>query len=499
MKIIIFFFIISLTICKADAQNTESADTLELSRSLMNDKKFVEADKILSSYNLHHTDVNTLRLHAQLLYWMKDFNRSSKVFEQTLSYFEFIPEVKLDYGRFLFEMKKYNASRKLLTEFLVTDSLHAEANIILAYMALWNGRLQEAEKRATLIAKQYPSNKEAADIFYLIKQYTTPYMSAGVNFESDDQPRTGNSIEIQGGVYRSWLFSPVISAQFSQFKAMDTSYQTGWWQVTNKMNPVTGLTITLGAGIFEHPNKNVEFTGKALLSQKLGKFFSIDAGYDKRPYLYSLASLRKPVIEKFSALSLNFNSHDKWLGKAAIETQSFDDNNRIFTSYAWCLVPLINTHVFYLKGGYAFSFANAEKNNFMSARPLVEVVNYTSINGAVQGIYDPYFTPQNQFIHSLLASVKILFTKHIQFSSRTGIGVSAKVDNPGLVLEKNPGNQLAINKYYYYKTNYTPVEWASSLDFNLSSNWTVSAQYNYNKLLYYTRHLGGIQVKYQFY
>jgi predicted Zn-dependent protease len=133
MKIIILFFSTILIVNIAKSQNINPLDTIEYARSKAYEKDFIEADKLLTEYNRFHKDVNALRLHAQVLYWMKNFDRSIEVYERTISKFPNIAVVKLDYGRMSFELGKQKKAQALLNDFITTDSFNVEANIMLSY------------------------------------------------------------------------------------------------------------------------------------------------------------------------------------------------------------------------------------------------------------------------------------------------------------------------------------------------------------------------------
>ena len=160
------------------------------------------------------------------------------------------------------------------------------------------------------------------------------------------------------------------------------------------------------------------------------------------------------------------------------------------------LAPIINKNNFTLKGGYAFNHSNADNNTFTSIKPLNSVVQTTAVGNAVEGYYNPYFTPNNQSIHSLLASVGIKLSGIVNFSSRFNIGVAASADNPNLTLNKNQAT-FSVNKTYT-RQSYTPIDFQNELSIRLSDQVLLSGLYGYTKLLFYTVNQEAIQLKYAF-
>ncbi|MGI8581873.1 MAG: tetratricopeptide repeat protein, partial [Chitinophagaceae bacterium] len=132
MRKMLIFLCVGVSIFRLNAQVSNPVDTIEYARSKAYEKNFAEADRLLTVYSLTHSDINALRLHAQVLYWMKNFNRSAEVFEKTLAVFPDVQVVKLDYGRMLFETGKLSHSQVLLEDYKLHDPGNAEVNILLA-------------------------------------------------------------------------------------------------------------------------------------------------------------------------------------------------------------------------------------------------------------------------------------------------------------------------------------------------------------------------------
>ena len=494
-RITVFLFVF---VCfKLNAQDKPLIDTLELARNSAYQKDFATADSLLSAYNKNHKDVHALRLHAQVLYWTKDFNGALALYEKTLLLFPDEAVVKLEYGRTLFNLNKLSKARAILDDYMKTDSSNAEANIMRAYIDLWNGHMAAAKRRSLLLLKLYPGNADAEAILDKVRYYTAPYLKASAGFSSDDQPRRGEEYSFETGVYRSFLLAPVAQASIYNFHSLDSTYRSLWVRLKNTIQTGSGFSLVFGGGIFQQASTNTShFTGNISLSQVVAKRFSLNAGFEKLPYQYSLASLKKAVINGVTSLAVGYNKDDKWLAKAGYEQQHFEDDNNIGSSYFWLLAPMVHKNNFSLKAGYAFSFANSDQNKFINKESLSKLMGSTPLHGTVGGVYDPYFTPQNQTIHSLLASVKIGLSKNATITSRASIGVSAKADNPNLTLEKH-ANQFFIQKQYA-TISYTPVTWVTELQAGLSKKLFIGINYTFDQLLFYTSNQGSLQLKYLF-
>ena len=493
MKRVFCLLSILLTLCSS-AQDNPANDTISLARNSAYSKKFGEADRLLTLYNAHNNDVNALRLHAQVLYWMKDFKEAKNIYERALYSFPENANVKLEYGRLLYQLQKFYKAGKLLNDYLATDSSNVEAHQMLAYINLWTGHMTNAKKEAVWIKNHEPENNEAAYILNQVAFYTAPYIKLQGLIYSDDQPIQRQGFEPEAGVYKSWWLSPYIKTSLNNFDA-DKQYKTSWTEFGNKISLAPAkLQIESSIGYFQGSNFNGDITWKVKLTQKISSSVSLDASTEKAPYQYTLASIKTPFLYQLSEAGLSLDNKNHWLGRIAFHNQGFDDGNNCYTAYFWLLAPIIHKNDFSIKAGYAFSYANSEWNTFQPKQPIAMPL---VLNKEVDGIYEPYFTPNEQTIHSLLASVYIPFSKTAGFSSNLNAGISAHASQPDLVVSRNGVGPLFIKKTYE-DFQYNPIDFSGELHFKLSSNLFFNANYNYKSLIFFKAHTVNVQLKYLF-
>jgi len=382
-----------------------------------------------------------------------------------------------------------------LTLYQQFDTTNAEAQIMTAYLNLWNGKVGLAGKEAGQLLQKYPGNKEATDIINTITSWTVPYIKTGTQFLSDDQPMKGQSYYAEAGVFKSWLFAPTISTAINKYKADDSSFHSSWIQLSNTFQFGTKNKVKLKGGIFGQNSKESEFTGGAEISRQIASQFSLQASMERRPSQFTISSIKNVVMENVSAIGLGYNRNGKWFGRAAYELFHYEDGNKINVAYLWFTAPVIVRSHFSFSAGYSFQYADALNSNYQSKRSLSDVISAPPYEG-LPGIYTPYFTPENQFAHNALASLKIIPSKKLQFASRVSIGIFAKADNPYLYLDKN-GGEFFINNGFA-KTDYMPVSWVNELNLAVSNKLSIAAIYAYDKLLYYKANRGSIELKYVF-
>jgi len=493
MKILTVLFCLSFIAVRAQGQ-IENRDTIDLARSKANEKKLNEANDLLTIFNEQNNNVYGLQLQAHVLYLMKEPAKAEVIFEKGLELFPDYAPLKLDYGRVLFQLKRFQKARSLFLDYLKTDEKNAEANISVAYIDLWNGRISLAKKRAEYIISIYPGNKEATDISQEIQNNTALYVKVIAGGYSDDQPMQTTFIEPEAGIYKSWWFSPFVKARFTQVNA-DQAYSNSWISGGDKIyiSP-TKTTVEIAGGFFQGNNYQGDVTTKIALTQKLSSLVSIDAATERKPYQYTLASVKNPFLYNVSEAGFNFGNMDHWLARVAYQKQSFDDGNSAKTFYAWLLAPLVQKNGFSLKAGYAFSYANADRNTF---EPKDSLDGSAVPDSPVEGAYNPYFTPSQQYINAALISFSIPVSKAVTFSTRASLAFSATANQPSLVVSRNGSGPFFV-KTNYGTLQYHPVEVYSKLSIRLSKQFYINGNYAYNSLIYFKSNSGNIELKYLF-
>ena len=470
-------------------------DTLNLAKLCAYANYFELSNQLLTKYNAVHSDRNALSFQAQVLYWMQDFDSSIALYEKALRLYPQPSYLHLDYARVLYGTNQYSKANLLLKTYRSIDSTNAEADIMTAYMHLWNGENKQAVQKANLLLKKFPGNAEAKDILGKVSAYTAPWCKTGIEFLSDDQPLKGKVVYAEGGVYQSWLFAPTVQIAYYQYRADSTSFHSSLVQVGNTLKYKRDNQLKIKAGVFRQNSKEAAFAGSIAYSRNFLRDFVLQGSLERRPYQYTISSLNNMVMEDVSAISIDYNRKNQWLGKAGYELISYEDGNKINSIYMWVLATVIDHPRYTIRGGYSFHYMDAIHNHFEPKAPIHELVNSQTFEN-LAGVYRPYFTPENQKVHNALARAIVHLNKKVQFTSRINVGIIAKSDNPHLWLDEPRGDYEVFTGYT--QVNFVPVTWANELRFAASDKFSIAASYTYDKLLYYKNHRGGIELKYQF-
>lgn len=487
------FFLVCFLFFSISSFAQSGASVVEQARAKAYSKDFAGADQLLTSYTANNNDINALRLHAQVLYWMKDFDRAAQVHRKIQKLYPDVNEVKLDYGRFLYEMGKTGMAENYLEEYVSNDPDHAEANLMLSYIDMWSGRMGKAKKRALRMSNIYPENEEFKSILQTIKETTAPLLSAGGVTYSDDQPVKYSGLQLTGQWYKSWLFSPVVQFRNRGYNSFEQDYNTRWIEMENSIYLKSKTTVNFKGGVFQSNATNDPFyTGGIGLKQGLFGGLSLNFDVEKVPYQYSASSIVEPFTENVYKGFFKLEKKNGLLGEAGFQQEVFPDANVIKAAYVWMLLPLANQPNFKLSGGYSYNYSTSEESTFI-------VTETTSGGGTgfppvfsrpttkIEGYYDLYFTPNNQQVNSLLSYMRI-GSDMTNFTMKLNVGIVASADSP------NGGSTSSTT---FERVSYTPVEFETSLNLGLSKQVTLSGRYNYQSLFFFKNHMADIQLTYR--
>lgn len=492
---LVFNFLFLFGIGKVQSQGYY--DSLEKARIYLNEGKFQEAFLFLDALEKSNPgEENMIRLKGQTLYWSKDFEQTKVFFRKKISGYPDLQWIKLDYGRILYELNQFKESQNIVSQFLVRQPEHPEANQMMAAMNYWMGGSPSVSFRyLENILKPYPQNQAANDLKSTIRQATAPYITGKSEYSTDTQPLQFFRFTTSGSFYRNTFVQPGYS--------FDTrSYDTGsgifLGQIWNKSTLMTtGTSLIIRAGLANSSTwSSSALTYGLSLSQKLIGFFTLTASVDKEAYFYTLASLSEQVLPMSYRLEIGREQAESWTGKAMVQRSEFEDSNWVQAIAIWALYPVVKIPTFRLDLGYAFNLSDSKEVRFEPNRPILNRQNSTPIGTIIPGAYTPYFTPINQQIHAALAKIQLQLSEKIALKLSGNMGVKAQIDNPNTVYYGNPGNGNTIIKesdifLELYPTTYTPIELASELNLKLTGKANLVIQHTYQRTIFFENNTFG--------
>jgi len=472
-------------------------DTLQLSRDYNEQKDFSSAILILKPYTLHHpNDLDGLQLLGLNYYWGGRYKEADSLYRKGIEFHPESSNLKLDYARMLYEEKHFRQAQPVLESFLLEYPDDIEALEYSGFIHYWWGDYKMALKDFNHILKIYPNNTVALEMVETIGLVFKPYFFTYHEYSHDSQPMKSGISNIETGKFFSPTLKPVIRANWLYFIS-DEVVQVPWFELGNEFNFFKNKThLNAEIGVLKNVLSETEVSGLVELTQNLTNKISINITGKSRPYFYTLSSMEQRV--SYNALNASVLLTDPnginlmiFGGK-----QFFMDNNEISNAFLWILSPDFGWNMLKFNLGYGYSHSDAILNNFRSVLSLDEILtDYQP--GEIEGIYDPYFTPENQNIHSLIAAISLSVLEKFEFKVKGNVGIYAYADIPYLYLDKDDQNHIFMNKDYS-KEMKVPFEIKTTATYHVKGKMAISANYVYNENFFFYNNLFNLSLKYIF-
>ncbi|MCK9220325.1 MAG: tetratricopeptide repeat protein [Bacteroidales bacterium] len=495
LKLILFGFFIISTSPVFPVGNT---DSLTISRNLLQQGKFHGAYKIIKSYSKDHPDdFNSTWLYAYTSYFVRHFHKSDQLYQKAMKADPDNYYLKLDYARMLVNVGSYNKARPILQSYLSYDSLDGVALVTRARL-----NYDEADyKNALIDLNKIPSKSNEFQYVGLVKQEINiaraPWILTRVGYSTDDQPLQGFYPEIRAG----WSLHPLatmdLSLQVPVF-LWDSSSSTGFWgQAGNTMFfAKPRIVFSVHLGILKFPKeKFITWTGDFALQKSFLRNIEMAFKAERSPYFSTISSIDSCVIENHFSFTLGLTDINSWHGKMNVEIRNYPiDQNNIFSLNGWVLAPPVKFSVIELRFGLGYNYSTSQKNNFVAKKGLPEILSDYNPATQIEGIYNPYFTPNDQSVGSFIAAFAIHLTKNINFDVNMNLGIISFAMIPYLYLDRNSSGDLYIARDFVGE-NYFPAEMTASLGFKLTPTIRLQADYNFSNTYYFIRHNIGLGLK----
>lgn len=494
------------------SQNQEQYNYLNKVRELINNQDLPEAIKILKELEKENPrDLDIIQLYSQALYWNQDFDATLALYKKSMKSFPQSAELKLHFGRIHFELNNFFEAKKLLASYIEVQPEDPEAGILLATIAYWEGKPpQVALEFLDEVLEHHPENPEAKALMKEILISTAPNLRLSSSYYSDSQPLQAMINTVEYSNYQSSWLQPSVMFQNRNFKQADP---TLLMQLSNKaFFSKTGTELIMRAGLFKDSWHN-EFspTYGFDLRQRLVEKWSLSGGIDRRPYVFTLSSLNQNLMPTTYSAGLGRQS-DLWSGNISVNHTQFQDDNYVRVGTASLIFAVIKSSSLKVNLGYGYMMADSKESRFRLADPFYAYVHETEIGTQFPGIFDPYFTPQNQSVHSVISDISFNISPKVQVYLYGNIGFKAVIDNPNVIFygssdpnhyidpaeQADPNNLAPIEAHrihpediyrVLFATEYFPMDLKGSLNWNMTKKLNLKTEYAYQRAVFFDSHM----------
>ncbi len=470
-------------------------DTLALAKQLNAGGKFKKAENLMNIYALSNKgNLDAQWIYAQTAYWAKHFKQSNLAYEYAISQFHSNYYLKLDYALKLIENGNFKKALPLLDGYRQYDSTSSDLILAYAKIQYWQGYYNQALH--TLKLKD--SSVSSSSLKHEILSAKSMYLKLNASYFSDDQPLQIINPNVEVGKFIHPLLSPYISLSIPLFQIASNSKYAQILNFGNKLNLIkAGITSTLTAGIIRLPDKSKSWTASVDLTQTSYKYLALNIIASRQPYLVTLPSIINPLHTSHFSFSASWKNLNSWNGKVASSIDKFSsDHNYVYKLSAWLFAPPIKISSFQCYLGYAYGYSSSKENRFSSLYSIDEIL-LNKMEDNIKGLYNPYFTPTKQSVHSALFSFSFKANKKLSIGSNANLGFLGTTKNPSLFLNKNSGIDTTI-QLNYTSINFYPDEISAFFLFKLSPKISIKADYAFLKNNFYTSHKVGLTLKLNF-
>lgn len=496
MKIITSYILILLVWSSTVIAQTKNDETIENVRELIIKKQYSKAENLLKNYYPNHVDdLQTNWLYAQVLHWTNKNDLSEEKFNKAITLAPNNNTIQLDFARMLYESNRFNKAQLLLNNLKFIDETKAEALLMLATIYFWNGNIVQANETIAEIKKAYPETKITDELTKNITQIKKFNLNTEFEYQSDNQPLKYLLEKIEIGQYQSWLLNPKFEISNTNF---NPTKQTFTSNLSNKFYFYSiGLSASTSIGIYKNFSDKTDWIGEFNLNKKIVKNTTFKLGLNKKPYVGTLASTTFNLTQNNFFSEIDYENNKLLSFHTGFNNQFFSDKNTIKSFSSWILTKPYQLSNLKVQLGYGFNYSDSNINTYIAKESLNQVITNFNPNESIEGYYNPYFTPKNQSVNSLLLILNYKLTNRIDFYAKGNYGFSANCQNPFIYLNTDSmGNIIFVNDSN--KVTFNPYDITGTLAYSVLSNFGIKLTFIHQETFFYNKNNINLSLNYKF-
>ena len=428
-----------------------------------------KADQYLSEYyERFEDDLEINWLYAHTLWLNKNTKKADSKFRKARSIAPDNRELQMDYARFLFNQGEIYRTEKMLNLFVTDRTTNAEFLMMQAKISYWKGDLKKSKRLISRINELYPNAKQVTSLEKDIEALTAAYAKINVEYQTDSQPLEFIKNQIEIGKYVSRFLHPKI--KISRWGLTPENHNAITFRLSNEVYfQRLKLSAEISGGIYANSSATSDWIGGLKFEKEIFKNASLTFGYNKDALIGTIASTRINLTKQDAYTALDFKNKYVVLN-ASVNRAIFEDGNFINTLAGWILSNPLKLYKFNFQVGYGYNFTDSD-----------QILFFYDNNGA--GIYDPYFTPREQEIHSGLFVMNFKPNEKLTFQAQANYGFKATVQNPYPVPTANSTFEIGG----FYNAPFDHMEINGSLNYQLNDKFNINATYIHQETFFYDR------------
>ncbi|MCF6342177.1 MAG: tetratricopeptide repeat protein, partial [Bacteroidales bacterium] len=440
----------------------QETDTLRWAEALNSVHKYNKSVKLLQPYyNNHSSDLYAGWLYAGALHKARKFNKSQEIYSRMLRMFPENDDLKLDFANKLAEAGAFDEAANQLSE--MSDSLPEEYVFAVqktrAKIFFWQGEYDKALAGIEQALTMYSNDPETINLKKDIDFARSNWLIVDAKYSEDDQPLKIITPSVETIFYHNTKLSGGVNLSSPVFSRTNGLYSSQWLNGFVQLQFLRPkISIRLNAGAIKFPSFDYDWTAALHIDKTLLKHMKLGLVAERKPYLATEAAIDKKVMQTAFSAYLQWSNPNGWMGTASYDLNSFPDfDNKYFTVSAWLVTPELKASVFRFRIGYGFNYSDSDKDTFVAKESLADILDNWDSTTVVDGVYDPFFSPNEQAVHSAILMISILPTKDLNISLNTNYGFLATAKTPYLFLSKKNSGKVYIDRKFY-EDRYHPIK-----------------------------------------
>jgi len=479
------------------AHSQQEFDTLTYAVKLHEKGSYKEEYTLLAQYRkTHKADVNTEWLYGQAAFFMGKSREMMQVYEANIAANTDNYYLRLDYAFKLVEVGQLEKAKKDLKTYLPYDTANAQIYASLAKIEYWQSNYKVAYSEITNAIRLAPNNTSFVALRDEVELAMSPWVSAGFEVNNDNQPIYTELPSIEGGMFFGPLAITDASVQEQRIFANGKLLNAQYYKIGNKsLIAKYGLMVRLQAGAVHYPVGKTKATGLVGVDETLFKAVTITAQAERKPYLSMLRSLDTTIATTDVTASIKWIKPGSFMGQVAYTVSLFDDDNQISTRSAWVVTPELKLWKLGFRVGYGYSFTTSKTDMYNPVKNKAELFEDIYYSSTVAGSFDPYLTPKNQEVNSVIGVVTFKPAKALSFTLSGSYGFKASIKTPFLYGYYDDKSNVIVAKDFY-KEKYTTLDLHARADVHITRRLSAKIEYGHSHPnFYYTNDNASVGLK----
>ncbi|HHB78568.1 MAG TPA: hypothetical protein ENK85_04985 [Saprospiraceae bacterium] len=490
------FFVLFFALWSVSFLFGQKIDTLKRVQSLNQTHQYKESLKLLNDYRHHHkNDIYGDWLHAHTISLTGQFALAQNEYYALENKHPYNYDIKLDRINKVIEHGYLNKAIKQLQK--IEPQLPKDYNFIahkrLAQLFYWKGDYDKAYKEISKAIYIYNNEPSALKLKEQIVRARSNWANINLGVFNDDQPLNIIAPDVEAGLYVNTLMTVGAGISYPIYSFSDNTYTTPWLTAFTNFNLIESkIGVKVGLGVIGYKSKEKALTGLLHIKKQFSKYMSLSASAELAPYLATSFTIPDKLMQTSYGINFDYNNPKGFIGKASYNINQFSTlSNSYYTASGWVVSPPLTLGNLELRAGYGINYSDSKKNNFTAVESLDTIIANWDSTYSIEGHFNPFFSPNNQLIHSAVGMIKYTFNKDLNIGMDINYGFSARTDAPYLFLDKNTNGETQIGRKYH-KTKYNPLDINTFINYKWSDDLNLKAFYKFQRTVFYESNYIGL-------